>query len=467
VHRGLVWLAIVDLCRAWVRSILAMTGLALAILAVAVFAYQIGLRQAEIRAEYEKGGAASFIAEISGIPDGDIDALVTAARAIGGVNSVEAPYNGVALALGSDISFVVFQNDQQREYLGARTSVIGIDPSFDPERDYYVNFHRLNPQAPQSVLGIPLLPASGTVRPPTPQEALVPSSVTDYVGVRPGAQASIELRYTSVTPPIVRRFEGVQLIGTFDAAGPDQGRFDPFWQLELRGQEVLTVHRPDVTDRVSTTLPVVLSADVVRNFLTSVRAELQARGDSLAQPPFRDQLVIRANTIDDVPAVEKAVRLLLKEWQLAEDCHASPQGSFCLRLPERNNFEAAFQEQSKVGAGGSFFIALLIALIAVGTAGLQVQTVVMRWREFGVLQAIGFSPGQIVGYYGLQLCLLLSGGIAFAAIASVALTSNLSSALASVGLAAAVSVVVGGLAALPVLLWPLSRSPADLIGDQA
>jgi hypothetical protein len=181
---------------------LATVALALAILAVAVFAHQIGLRQAEVLAEYEKGGAASFVVEVSGIPDGDIDALVTAARAIGGVNSVEAPYNGIDLALGGDISFVVFQNDQQREYLGARTSVIGVDRSFDPTRDYYVNFHRLNPQAPQTVLGIPLLPASGMVRAPASQETLVPSTVTDYVGVRPGAQASVELRYTGVTPPI-------------------------------------------------------------------------------------------------------------------------------------------------------------------------------------------------------------------------------------------------------------------------
>ena len=84
-----------------------------------------------------------------------------------------------------------------------------------------------------------------------------------------------------------------------------------------------------------------------------------------------------------------------------------------------------------------------------------------------MLQAIGFSPGQIVGYYGVQLCLLLGGGIAFAVIASIAVTSSLGSSLASVGLAATVSVVVGGLAALSVLLWPLSRSPAELIGDQA
>ena len=177
--------------------------------------------------------------------------------------------------------------------------------------------------------------------------------------------------------------------------------------------------------------------------------------------------MVRANAIGDVPAVEAAVKSLLKGRRLTEDCNGSTPRSFCLRLPERNNFQAAFQEQSKVGAGGSFFIALLIALVAVGSAGLQVQTVVTRWREFGVLQAIGFSPGQIVGYYGVQLCLLLGGGIAFAVIASIAVTSSLGSSLASVGLAATVSVVVGGLAALSVLLWPLSRSPAELIGDQA
>src|SRR5262245_40682702 len=159
---------------------------------------------------------------MSGVPAGNIDGLVTGARGIGVVKAVEAPYNGVDLGLGGDISFVVFQNDREREYLGARTTVVGVDRSFDPERDYYVNFHRLNPQASQSVLGIPLLPASGTMRSPTPQETLVPSSVTDYVGVRPGAQARIDLRYTGVTPPIVRRFEGAQLIGTFDVAGPDQ-----------------------------------------------------------------------------------------------------------------------------------------------------------------------------------------------------------------------------------------------------
>src|SRR5262249_56827346 len=108
----------------------------------------------------------------------------------------------------------------------------------------------------------------------------------------------------------------------------------------------------------------------------SRRGDRGAREAPPPPPPSRDQLVIRANTIGNVSAVETAVKSLLNERQLTEDCDGSTPRSFCLRLPERNNFQAAFQEQMKVGAGGSFFIALLIALVAVGSAGLQVQTVV-------------------------------------------------------------------------------------------
>jgi hypothetical protein len=46
-----------------------------------------------------------------------------------------------------DTSFLVFHNEQQQEYLGARTSVLGVDRSFDLARDYYVDFHEINPQA--------------------------------------------------------------------------------------------------------------------------------------------------------------------------------------------------------------------------------------------------------------------------------------------------------------------------------
>jgi hypothetical protein len=118
----------------------------------------------------------------------------------------------------------VFRNDQQQEYLGARTSVLGIDRNFDLARDYYVNFHDLNPQAPQSALGMPLLITAGMAQLPGPQEILVSSRVTDYVGVQPGAGATVEFIYNGAGEPIVERFDGLRLIGIFDMAGPDQGR---------------------------------------------------------------------------------------------------------------------------------------------------------------------------------------------------------------------------------------------------
>jgi hypothetical protein len=103
-------------------------------------------------------------------------------------------------------------------------------------------------------------------------------------------------------------------------------------------------------------------------------------------------------------------------------------GSFCLRLPERNNFQSALQEQYKVGSGGGFFVGLLLILVAAGAAGLQVQTVVARWREYGILQALGFTPRQILAYYGVPLALVLASGVAIAALASL-LLATISTAL--------------------------------------
>jgi hypothetical protein len=54
MHRGLAWLAFVELGRAWLRSALAVLAIAAAILAVSVFFHQIGLRQAELVAAYEQ-----------------------------------------------------------------------------------------------------------------------------------------------------------------------------------------------------------------------------------------------------------------------------------------------------------------------------------------------------------------------------------------------------------------------------
>jgi ABC-type lipoprotein release transport system permease subunit len=158
---------------------------------------------------------------------------------------------------------------------------------------------------------------------------------------------------------------------------------------------------------------------------------------------------------------------LLQQRGLAQGCDVQRAGSFCLRLPERNNFQAALNEQSKVSRGGEFFVVLLIVLVAIGTAGHQIQTMLTRWHDCGVLQAVGFSPSQILLYYGLVFLLVFAGGIALAAIATFMLPSVVAGSFASFVWAAGASLVAAGLAALPVLLWPLSRSPAALLRESA
>ena len=55
--------------------------------------------------------------------------------------------------------------------------------------------------------------------------------MADYVGVQPGAEATVELVYTGSGEPIVQRLEGLRLSGTFELVGPDEGRFAPFWRF--------------------------------------------------------------------------------------------------------------------------------------------------------------------------------------------------------------------------------------------
>jgi hypothetical protein len=463
MSRGLLWLALADLRQAWLRSGLAAGAIAAAILAVAFFAGQIQLRQSEVLATYEAAGAATFVVQLTGVADDEIDVLAGSVRTIGDVSSAEAPYSGISRNIAADTSFLVFRNEQQQEYLGARTSVLGVDRSFDLARDYHVDFHEINPEAPPIVLGMPLLLATGEARPPGPQEVLVPSGVADYVGVQPGAEAIVEFVYSGAGEPIIKRFDGLRLIGTFDMAGPDQGRFAPFWRFNARGQDVLTVRAEAAGDRI-TSLPIVVNLELFHKFLSSAGDEFARRGGASAHLPARDQLVVRASSVGNVPATEAAVERLLQDRGLDRECDDQHRRSFCLRLPERNNFRSALQEQNKVGSGGAFFVALLLILLAVGAAGLQVQTVVSRWRDYGILQAVGFTPGQVLVYYALQFALVLASGIAIAAIASLPLsTISATSLIVAAGLAA----LAAGLASLPVLVWPLWRPAAEVIRDAA
>jgi hypothetical protein len=463
VHRGLVWLALVDLGRAWPRPGLAALAIAPAVLAVAFFASQVELRRAEVLASYEAAGAATFVVQLSGIADDEMDSLAGSVRAIGSVSSVEAPYSGIGAEIVADTSFLVFRNEQQQEYLGARTSVLGVGPNFDPARDYYVNFHEVNPEAPETLLGMPLLITGGAARAPDPHEVLVASGVADYVGVQPGAEATVEMIYTGDKEPIVQRFDGLRLSGTFDLVGPDQGRFDPFWRFNARGRDVLTV-RPEDAGTGPTSLPIVLNIEVFRDFLSTIRHELSRRGITPARPPGRHHLVVRASSIADVPAAEAAVEQLLSQRSLNQGCSGQNSRSFCLRLPERNNFRMALEEQNKLGTGGGFFVGLLLALLAIGTAGLQVQTVISRWRDYGVLQALGFTPGQIFACYGLQLVLVVTGGVTIAALVSPLLPTWSAVSLIT---AASLAGAAAGIAALPVLLWPLWQPPAQLLRNTA
>jgi len=281
--------------------------------------------------------------------------------------------------------------------------------------------------------------------------------------VQPGAEAIVEFVYDGGGEPIIERFDQLRLIGTFDMAGPDQGRFEPFWRFNAKGQDVLTV-RAEAARIGNTSLPTIVNLELFRKFLSSVRDELARRGGCPGDLPARDQLVVRAISICSVPAAEAAVERLLRHRGLDRECDEQRPRSFYLRLPDRNNFRSALQEQNKVGRGGAFFIALLLILLAIGAAGLQVQTVLRRWRDYGILQAVGFTPGQVLAYCGLQFALVLTSGIAIAAITSLPLsTISAISLIVAAGLAA----LAAGLASLPVLLWPVWRPPAEVLRDTA
>lgn len=458
----LLWIGLTDLCRGWLRALLGMVVIALGVVGVAYFAGQAGRSQAAVRASYEQEGAGSFVIELSNVPDTAVEQLVGALRKLDDVREAAAPYNGVELGVLADTYFLVFENTQQKEYLGARLGVLGVGPDFDPRAGYFVDFHRINPQAPRSALGIPLLPVSGELRPPGPNEILIPTTVADYVGITPGSRASVELVYTDLQPPIVRRLDGLELIGVFDAVGPDSGRIDPFWRLEFQGQPVLTV-RGSGGEEV-TTLPVVLNAGVVRDFLSMVSGELRKRHltDTL---PLRAQIVVSAASLTETGSVENEAVALLKARGLTDENIAQATGStYRILLPERNNFLAARHEEAKLGAGAAFFTSLLLILIAMGAAGLQAQAAVARWRDYGVLQALGFAPGKIVVIYGSEIVVILAGAIGLAAIAALVAPTFLwfhSAFVKAAGLTAAATLLGG----LPALLWPLHTRPAGMLKE--
>jgi hypothetical protein len=307
VHCALLWLAIRELRQAGLGPGLTALALTVTILAVSVLGRQIENQRTAILRGYEERGATTFVAELVGVTESEIEELVSAVRGLEGITSAEAPYRGSDFGLTADTSFLVFQNEKQQEYLGATTTVLGVTDKFDPSRDYYENIGPSTPWDRKTPLGIPLLVTSGTARAPAAGEVLIPTVVAEYVGIRADTRANVELiHHRNLGQPIVRRYDDLRVIGTFDTLGPDEGRFAPFWRFAARGRDVLTVRRPGNGSEMRTTLPVVVSVGLLRNFMTHMKEELKARGEGL-HPRDRGLLVIRATTTFDVTKAEGAV----------------------------------------------------------------------------------------------------------------------------------------------------------------
>jgi hypothetical protein len=454
-------LVLTDLRSSWFEAVAALILIGAGIIGVAYFTAQAQHTRSQVRAAYQEEGAATFVVELSGISDEEVDRLVAAVRQLPDIGSGDAPYNGLELGVQADVSFLVFENAKQKEYLGARTNVLGVDSFFKPKTGYFVDFHWLNPSAPRAVLGIPLLPAVGEFRSPEANEILLPSTVTDYVGVQTGAQATVELVYTNSDPPIVRRLNDFRLVCIFDIAGPDRGRIDPFWRLSYVGEPLLTARGTGGTE--ATTVPVLLNRSVVQDFLRSVESQ---RRSSSAPLPARSQLVISATAVANVPAAQKKVVSLLETQGLKPAGDADQPGAHTYRVlvPERNNFISAQREQRKIGSGGTYFAALLFILLAVGTGGLQVLATLTRWRDYGVLQAVGFSPAQILAVYGGQLLLVLTSAILLAGLV-VLFSSRLAHSREVFATAAGLAVLATIVGSLPALLWPMRTRPADMLKE--
>jgi hypothetical protein len=133
---SLLWLVTRELRQTGLRSGLTALAFAVTVLAMSVLRRQAEIQQTPLQRNYEANGATTFLAELS-VADSEIDELVGVVRDLHGVAAAEAPYRGSDLGLVADISFLVFENDKQQEYLGATTTALGVTGRFEPARDYY------------------------------------------------------------------------------------------------------------------------------------------------------------------------------------------------------------------------------------------------------------------------------------------------------------------------------------------
>lgn len=176
--------------------------------------------------------------------------------------------------------------------------------------------------------------------------------------------------------------------------------------------------------------------------------------------------MVSSTSLSNVPAVQREVVSLLETRGLKPSGEASQSGTRAYRVlvPERNNFINAQLEQRKIGTGGTYFAGLLLILLAFGTGGLQVLATLTRWRDYGVLQAVGFSSGQILIVYGGQLLLVLTSAVLLAGLA-VLLNPGLVHSREAFATATILAVLATSASSIPALLWPMRISPVAMLKE--
>jgi len=108
---------------------------------------------------------------------------------------------------------------------------------------------------------------------------------------------------------------------------------------------------------------------------------------------------------------------------------------------------------------------LLLSLVATGSAGLQLQTVIRRGHEHAVLEALGFAPLQLLVYFCLRLLLIFGIGVAVAGIVSLTLPAMFIGSIASFATASGLLIAASLGVTVPVLFWALRGPPGERIQE--